>query len=444
MKKTVVSLLLALLLAPLSADAQDYVPSPENLKAREEFAAKRFGIFIHWGIYSMRGRGEWALQVDSLRNDEYRRMAAGFYPSKFNAEQWLDVFKRSGAKYICFTSRHHDSFSMFDTKASDYSIMRESPFMRDVVAELAQACRNHDMTFNLYYSILDWAREDYWPRGRTGGATGRADGDAQSWGRYHDFMDAQLTELLTNYGPIGAIWLDGLWDMDIYPVEKQPEIWQLKRHYDLIHKLQPACLVGNNHHLLPFAGEDIQIFERDIPGYNEGGLSGQEISRLPLETCQTMNWSWGYRMDDIWYKPARDFIQYLVRTAGKGANLLLNVGPRADGTLMEEAVDRLLAMGSWLERNGETIYGTDGGYIAEQLWGVSTQKGNVLYIHVLNPAQQIEIDLPAGNKVLSVKAFADSARIPYKAGKSSLAIQLPQIPQECEDYIIRVEFKKSL
>lgn len=434
----------SLLCISSALQAGDYVPSAQNVQAREQFRKQRFGIFIHWGIYSMRGRGEWALQVDSLKQSEYSRMAAGFYPSKFDAQQWARIFKNAGARYITITSRHHDGFSMFDTAASDYDIIDASPFKRDVIAELSAACAKEGLGFNLYYSILDWGRDDYWPRGRTGLKTGRPDGKEGDWERYHDFMDAQITELLTKYGPIGAIWLDGLWDMDMYPREDQPEIWKLDRHYKLVHDLQPSCLVGNNHHMLPFPGEDIQIFERDIPGYNEGGLSGQDISKLPLETCQTMNWSWGYDMSDTWYKPAGEFIQYLVRTAGKGANLLLNVGPRADGTIPEDAVDRLTKMGEWLAVYGDSIYDTDGGYISEQDWGVTTQRGKRLFMHVLKENQSIEIEIPDGNKIVSAKAFDSNAAVAFKHNKGKAVITLPARQDNCPDQIIVIDFKKEL
>ena len=310
-----------------------YTPSAENLKNREDFSRERFGIFIHWGIYSMLGHGEWVMQNEDLNYQEYPRLAAGFYPSRFDASEWAELFKKSGAGYITVTTRHHDGFSMFHTAQSDYNIVDATPFGRDVIAELSQACQDEGLSLHLYYSHLDWGRTDYYPRGRTGLGTGRPEGAQGDWRHYMDFVNAQLTELLTNYGPVRAIWFDGVWDRDDRPREEQPGIWNLEEQYELIHSLQSGCLIGNNHHLLPFEGEDIQIFERDIPGFNEYGLSGQEISPLPLETCQTMNRSWGYRIKDTDYKSVDFLIEYLVRTAAKGANLLLNVGPRPDGSI---------------------------------------------------------------------------------------------------------------
>lgn len=411
---------------------------------KEQFENDRFGIFIHWGIYSMLGQGEWVMQNQNINYQEYPRLAAGFYPSKFDAGQWLDIIKESGARYITFTSRHHDGFSMYKSEASSYNVVDATPFRRDIIAELAQACKSHGIRLHLYYSHLDWGRTDFWPRGRTGLGTGRPDGNEKDWQHYMDFIDAQLTELLTNYGPIGAIWFDGVWDKDSLPRERQPEIWNLQKQYELIHRLQPDCLVGNNHHLLPFPGEDIQIFERDIPGANEYGLSGQEISRLPLETCQTMNRSWGYRISDKDYKSTEFLIRYLVQTAGKGANLLLNVGPRPDGTLPEEAVTRLKAMGKWLERYGESIYGTKGGFIPAQEWGVSTQKGKILYLHVLNTSDQIEINVPEGNTIKKITSFDGEEKLSFVHKSGKTLISLPQIGEDNIDYIVKVEFKKEL
>ena len=276
------------------AMAQGYVPTKENLESRKEFAEDRFGVFIHWGIYSMFAQGEWYLQNAGLNRDEYAKAADAFYPHRFNAKEWVSTIKASGAKYICITTRHHDSFSMWDTAESDFNIVDATPYGRDILKELARECRKQDIALHLYYSHADWSRDDY-PRGRTAkGVTGR-DESKISWEEYYGFMNRQITELLTNYGPIRAMWFDGWWDHDEDPT---PFDWQLDEQYALVHKLQPSCLVANNHHQVPFEGEDIQIFERDLPGENTHGLSGQAVSRLPLETCQTMNGMWGYKVVD--------------------------------------------------------------------------------------------------------------------------------------------------
>ena len=264
--------------AATAQESQNYVPTAENLKAREEFQDNKFGIFLHWGLYSMLAQGEWYMTNRDIDWREYEKLASGFYPSRFDAAEWVSAIKASGAKYICFTSRHHEGFSMFDTKYSDFNIVDATPFGRDVIKELADECHKQGIKIHFYYSHLDWRRDDY-PQGRTGQGTGRPEGHGD-WPHYYEFMNNQLTELLTNYGPVGAIWFDGFWDQ---PADFD---WQSYDQYALIHRLQPACLIGNNHHTTPYPGEDIQIFERDQPGENTAGLSGQAISSLPLETCQ--------------------------------------------------------------------------------------------------------------------------------------------------------------
>lgn len=414
-----------------------YDPSKENLSAREQFASDRFGIFIHWGLYSMMAQGEWAMQVKNMNYLEYQHLADAFYPSRFDAREWVRAFKASGARYLTITSRHHDGFSMFKTDASPYNVVDATPYGRDVLAEIARACQEEGLHLHIYYSHLDWGRTDFYPRGRTGNGTGRP--DSGDWNSYLKFMDTQLTELLTRYGPVRAIWFDGVWDKDAYPREDQLALWNLYAQYELIHSLQPGCLIGNNHHLLPFEGEDIQIFERDIPGKNEFGLSDQEISRLPLETCQTMNGSWGYRITDRDYRSADDLICYLVRTAAKGANLLLNIGPRPDGSIPEEALERLQAIGEWLSRYGESIYRTQAGITGEQAWGVSTQKDDVLYLHVLD--HQESITLPDVAKPLGVVRMCDGEAVPYTWKKGVLTVT--PSATDLPDNVIKVQFKKK-
>ncbi|WP_301872853.1 alpha-L-fucosidase, partial [uncultured Duncaniella sp.] len=392
------------------------------------------GIFIHWGIYSMFGQGEWYLNY-GVKADEYAKAAKGFYPIDFNAEEWARAIKGSGAKYICFTSRHHDGFSMWDTKQSDYNIVKSTPFKRDIVKELSEACQKEDLKLHLYYSHIDWTRPDY-PRGRTGLSTGR-DSTYSDWDNYYKFMNAQLTELLTNYGPIRAIWFDGVWDHDQDTV---PFDWQLGPQYEMIHRLQPACLVGNNHHITPFEGEDIQIFERDAPGENTAGLSGQEISRLPLETCQTMNGMWGYKVIDTNYKSTTELIRFLVKTAGLGANLLLNIGPQPNGELPATALDRLKDMGEWLSVNGETIYGTEGSPFAEQSWGTATRNGDRLFLHVIKPGTT-EIIIPSDLKVKKAETFASRTPVETKKSKDGTILRMDATP-DVPDHIIEVTIKK--
>lgn len=431
MKKWIATLACFCLLS-VSAQAQKYVPTPENLQNRKEFAESRLGIFIHWGLYSTFAQGEWYMNNASVDAREYAKAMNGFYPHRFDARQWVSAFKAAGAKYICFTTRHHEGFSMWDTRWSDYNIMN-TPYGKDIVRQLAEECHRQGIKLHLYYSHIDWTREDY-PAGRTGRGTKRL--DRADWPAYYRFMNNQLTELLTNYGEIGAIWFDGWWDHD---VDSVPFNWELEEQYKLIHDLQPACLVGNNHHQVPFEGEDIQIFERDVPGENKAGLSGQDISALPLETCQTMNHSWGYRVTDQEYKSTRELIQLLVRTSGKGANLLLNVGPQPDGTLPEAALTRLAEMGKWLDRYGESIYATVAGDYREGDNLITTRNGNVLYVHILNTDIE-QVKMPVAQKVKSVEVLGEGTRIDYKYRKGELTFAV-DVPSDCIDYVVKVTLK---
>ena len=378
MKKLLAAAMLALSLTASANTNQTYTPSADNIAARKHFQDSKFGIFLHWGLYAMLATGEWTMTNKGLNYKEYAKLAGGFYPSRFSAKEWVSQIKASGAKYICFTTRHHEGFSMFKTKYSDYNVVDASPFKRDIVKELADECHRQGIDIHFYYSHIDWQREDA-PLGRTGLGTGRPV-EKQNWNSYYTFMNNQLTELLTNYGKVGAIWFDGWWDQDQNPSFD----WRLPEQYALIHRLQPACLIGNNHHHTPFEGEDFQMFERDLPGENTAGLSGQSISQLPLETCETMNGMWGYKITDQNYKSTKTLIHYLVKAAGRNANLLMNIGPQPDGCLPAVAVQRLKEMGEWMKTYGETIYGTRGGRVTPRDWGVTTEKDNKIFVHILN------------------------------------------------------------
>lgn len=418
---------------------EKYVPAPENLEARQAFSDQRFGIFLHWGIYSMFAQGEWYMQNAGIDRHEYAKAADAFYPHRFNAHDWVAAFKAAGAKYICFTTRHHDGFSMFDTKLSDYNIMH-TPYGKDVVKQLADECHKQGLGLHLYYSHIDWTREDY-PTGRTGKNTGK-DPKNEDWKSYYHFMNGQLTELLTNYGTVNGIWFDGWWDHD---EDSVPFNWKLPEQYALIHKLQPACIIGNNHHHTPFEGEDMQMFERDIPGENTAGLSGQSISQLPLETCQTMNGMWGYKVKDQDYKTTTTLLRLLVRTAAKGANLLLNIGPQPNGELPATALERLKEMGQWLNGlAGESIYATVAGGIAlgDSIVTTRSRENGSLYIHVLTDTPQSKVTIPYTGKIKHTTSLSSTnAKIDYKRDKKNgtVTFSIPDMKGDEIDYVIKID-----
>lgn len=430
----IVNCTLLFLLLSIFVEAQEtYIPSAENLQNRKQFQDMKFGVFIHWGLYSMPGDGEWIMHNKNIHYAEYARLARGFYPSAFDAEEWVADVKAAGANYICITSRHHDGFSMFGTRQSPFNIVEATPFGRDVIAELAAACHREGIRLHFYYSLLDWSRNDYFPLGRTGKGVGR--NQQGEWESYHRFMLGQLTELLTHYGEIGAIWFDGMWDQ---PADFD---WRMREIYDHIHTLQPGCLIINNHHLAPLEGEDGQTFEKDLPGQNSSGYSGTAtVGSLPLETCETMNRNWGYSLTDRDYKSSEELIRYLVRAAGNNANLLMNVGPRPDGTFPERAVERYRAMGEWLKIYGETIYGTRGGPIAPHPWGVTTQKGETIFVHILEPEDELLFLPLEGVEVGMARWFADGDMVPFTQVPGGILLQTGSLPH-ATDHVVEIQLQ---
>ena len=349
---------------------------PERLAAREWYRDAKFGLFIHWGVYSLLGNGEWVMQNRGIRVPEYEWLASTFNPARFDAEEWVSLAKAAGMRYITITSRHHDGFSMFASKVTplQHRGLDAVPARPAEGAGRGVPAAGVEAVLLLLAARLAPSRLLAARRHRPDDRPARR---PATWDRYLDFMDAQLEELLTGYGPLGGIWFDGMWDKPQAP-------WRLDRTYALIHRLQPAALIVPNHHKAPLPGEDVQTFEQDLPGANTAGFNTPEIGSLPLETSLTMNNSWGFNVTDRNFKSTTQLIHYLVRAAGYGANLLLNVGPRPDGTIQPEAVERLREIGRWLDQFGTSIHGTRAGPIPPRDWGATTQRGDTVFVHVLN------------------------------------------------------------
>lgn len=410
----------------------DYTPSKGNLENRSAFQDKKFGMFIHWGTYSVLGDGEWVKFQQRIPSEKYRRLTKFFNPIDFDAKEWVAIAKSAGMKYITITARHHDSFSMFDTEATDYDIVDATPFGRDPLKELAEACEEEGIQLNFYYSLLDWERADY------GFGKKIVDGLPvdTDWDSYIEFMKQQLTELLTNYGNVGAIWFDGHW-------ERKKVEWRYDEIYTLIHELSPSTLIANNHHIQPILGEDIQTFERDLPGENKGGYSeGVKISQLPLESCATMAKSWGFNLKDNKYKSTKQLIHFLVKAAAKNGNLLLNVGPMPNGEIQPEFVKTLAEMGEWTKTYGESIYNTRGGVIETQDWGSITKKDKTLYLHVLNPPSEPYIFIPQlKEKVLSITSFDGSKDVKFKQMDEGIFLYPGDLDPDAIDSIFKMQIK---
>jgi alpha-L-fucosidase len=412
------------------ADAQSgYQPSPENLKARQDFQDMKFGMFIHWGVYSVLGDGEWVLHDRKLKLNEYERLPKFFDPEKFDAKTWVALAKSAGMKYITITSRHHDGFAMFDSKVSDWNIVQRTPYRKDPLKMLADECHHQGIKLFFYYSQLDWHNPDYYPRGQTAWDNGRP--DHGEWNAYLDnYMDGQLRELLTNYGPIGGIWFDGMWD-------KPDADWHLQKTYSLIHQLQPAALIIPNHHQTPKPGEDVQTFERDLPGRNTAGFNTKYVSdELPLESSNTLNDSWGFNIGDHKFKSPEEVEEMLVRAAGNNSNLLLNIGPMPNGDIEDEFITRLHAVGEWMSRYGQTIYGTRGGPIAPADWGVTTQKPEKIYVHVLQWKAPLLALPPVEKTIKSAQEFGNGSAVEFKQTNEGVVLKIPPAGQSEVDRVI--------
>ena len=417
---------------------RDYQPTVKNLENREWFQDAKFGLFIHWGVYSVMAGGgdygiaEWIMNQKQIPIRQYEKLPSFFNPVDFDPAEWVSMVKKAGMKYITITSKHHDGFAMYDSKISNYDIVERTPYRKDIIKMLKDECDKQGIKLFFYYSQLDWHHPDYYPRGNTGkNFTGRP--ESGDWNKYIDYMNGQLAELLTNYGEVGGIWFDGMWD-------QWDANWRLDETYALIHKLQPGALIGSNHHKAPFAGEDFQMFERDLPGENTMGFNQTgTISNLPIEMCETMNGSWGFNIKDQDYKSTKQLIQTMVKAAGHGANFLLNTGPMANGKIQPENVDTLMVMGNWLAKYGETIYGTRKGPVKPSRWGATTQKGNTIYIHILNLEEENLLIPNLEKKIKSATFFDDGSKVTFETTKFGTLLQIPRQKRQKVDTIIKVE-----
>jgi len=425
----------------IHSNAQEgYKPSAQNLENREWFQDAKYGLFVHWGVYSIMGGGgdqgiaEWIMERKNIPVNQYEKLPGFFNPVDFDPAEWVSMVKKAGMNYITITSKHHDGFAMYDSRISDYNIVDATPYGKDVLGMLKKECDKQGVKLFFYHSQLDWHHPDYYPLGRTGK---EIEGRTQSgdWDAYIDYMNTQLSELLTQYGDIGGIWFDGMWD-------KPDADWRLDETYSLIHKLQPGALIGSNHHKMPFPGEDFMMFERDLPGENSMGFNNTGISdEVPLEMCETMHGSWGFNIIDQNYKSVKRLVQTIVRSAGYGANFLLNTGPMPNGKIQPENVDTLMAIGQWLELHGESIYGTRKGPVSPQEWGATTRKGNVVYVHVLDhPGGSLEIT-GFEPKIKSARFFDDDSKAEVKKTKEGVLLTIPKEKLQDIDTVIILTLK---
>lgn len=313
--------------------------SPEG---GQKFTSMPVGVSVHWGLYALVGRGEWVMHTEQIPQEEYEQLARRFNPTRFDAEAWAATFAEAGTGALLITSKHHDGFCMYDTQLTDYKVTN-TPFGRDPVAELAEACRRHNILLHFYYSLLDWHHPDY-----------RA-----NWPAYVAYFQGQLRELCSNYGQLGGILFDGYWPRFEFDDKTRGFIpgggWDLQGTYDLIHSLQPNAMIVNNHHVLPLKGEDYQIWELDMPGENTIGFNTEEIGDLPRATWFNVNRSWSYFSGQQQVKTADWLTGAIQRSAERKATTWLNVGPTPTGDILDQEAAVLREVGTWVQAHKDEI-----------------------------------------------------------------------------------------
>jgi alpha-L-fucosidase len=397
----------------------------------------RFGMFIHWGLYSVpagewqgqTGYGEWLLEESHMPVSQYEKYADQFNPTNFDALAWVRAAKAAGVKYIVVTSKHHDGFGMFPSSLTDWCIAR-TPFQRDPLQELAAACKTEGIKFCLYYSIMDWHSSDWGirrPWNDVAATNGPPDMD-----RYVTYMKGQLKELLTRYGPIGLLWFDGQWEAP----------WTQQRGDDLyryVRSLQPALIV-NNRVSKPTSTAGGGFARSDTMG--DYGTPEQTIPPngfgpgVYWESCMTMNDHWGYNKNDQNWKSAQTLVRNLIDCSSKGGNYLLNVGPTSAGLIPAPSLDRLKEIGAWMDVNSEAIYGTTASpFSRHPSWGRCTVKtaGNTttLYLHVFDWPRDGRLFVPAlKSKIRTAYMLADKShrRLVAKKVEDGVMISLPANP----------------
>jgi alpha-L-fucosidase len=405
----------------------------ERDKRLRWFREARFGLMIHWGLYAVpagewkgkpvAGLGEWIMNRARIPVGEYEQLAKQFNPVEFDADSWVRLARDAGMKYIVITSKHHDGFAMFGSRVSRYNVVDATPFRRDVMKELAAACQKYGLKLCFYYSqTQDWHEPD-----AVGNDWDFPEDGKKNFQRYLDEkVKPQVTELLTNYGPIGLIWFD---------TPRNITREQSQQLVDLVHRLQPDCLVSGR------VGHGLGDY--DSAGDNQ--ISVGQVRR-DWETPVTMNDTWGFKRDDQNWKPTGVLIKQLVQVSSRGGNYLLNVGPTAEGLIPEPSVERLRQVGEWLRVNSESVYGAQPSPLPYELpWGIITTKPGRVYLHVFDwPGKQLTL-YGLKSKVRRAYLLSNKAGLKFTQttdaalGHDSLSINLPAAAPDREDSVVVLE-----
>ena len=362
-----------------------------NRKEYEErmkwYQDARFGMFIHWGLYSIPARGEWVRSTEEMPEEEYLPFMKEFDARDYNPKQWAREAKAAGMKYVVLTAKHHDGFCLFDSKYTDYKVTN-TPAGRDLIKEYVEALREEGLKVGLYFTLLDWHHPDYPHYGdRIHPMRNHPEcsNENRDFSRYIEYMYNQVEEVCTNYGKIDIMWFDFSYD------DMRGEKWGATRLIDMVRRLQPGIIIDNR---LEVSGEGRgSLYECDPTPYHGDFISPEQIippegicdkegNPMVWEACFTMNNNWGYCANDHYYKPASMLIKKLVECVSKGGNMILNVGPDAKGRIPKESQEILTQVGEWMEQNGESLYECGISEYDKPEWGRYTQKGNTVYAHI--------------------------------------------------------------
>lgn len=417
------------------------------------FPDAKLGIFIHWGIYAVEGTAEsWAFFNNEVPYDDYMNQRHGFTAEKYDPNAWAELFKRVGARYAVLTSKHHDGVALWDTKANDLSVVKETPAGRDVLGPFVQAVRDQGLKVGLYYSHLDWSHPDYapippqkrnrdhlpmpgYPHGQDVYHTMWAEkgADTPEWQRFLAFREAQLRELCTQFGQIDLLWFDGDWtpDDDAY--------WKMAELREKLHAWQPGVILNSR-----------------MRGYGDYKTPEQGLPILPpegvWEFCVTMNDSWGYRHSDQNYKSVPQLVRMFADCISMGGNMLLDIGPMADGTIPPEQVERLEGLGGWINRHAEAVYDTQAGIPPTHFYGASTLSKDRQTLHLIcfdRPREQVAVK-GIRNNIKSVSIQGQPLSFQKKGGAAwahipgVLWIDVPEAALDPLATVIKVELEGPL
>jgi alpha-L-fucosidase len=386
-----------------SANPQSAIRDPQSegrARRMKWWHEAKFGLFIHWGLYSVPGRHEWVMEMEGIPVAEYELLAKQFKPKPSAARDWARLAKRAGMKYMVMTTKHHEGFCLFDTKTTGYCAPKQAAG-RDLVAEYIEAVRAEGLRVGFYYSLMDWHHPD--------GA--RCADDDAARRRFVDYIHTHVRELMTNYGKIDILWYDVPWPLDANG-------WESEKMNQMVFQLQPDIIV-NNRNRLP---GDFSTPEQQIRA---------EEGERAWEACMTMNDSWGYHAADDAWKTPKQIIRNLITCAHDGGNYLLNIGPKPDGSMPEESVRILNTVGAWMDKNGPAIYGADRCQPRRSRLASFSRRGNTLYMHVhFWPGETVAL---AGlmTPVKSARLLATGQPVAFQ--KDTYRVRFTGLPQKAPD-----------